>query len=99
MNWMPSDRNSSSAEKSCLVERTNRSKRRTTGRGSCLGLEKEQCLRNGWEKRQFLALRFCRGRRKGSALKNLAGALHSDGGGYTLLVGRGVNMEIPAALV
>ena len=37
----------------------------------------------GWEKRQFLALRFCRSRRKGSALKNLAGALHIDGGGCT----------------
>jgi len=31
-----------------------------------------------------LALRFCRSRRKGSALKNLAGALHTDGGGCTL---------------
>jgi hypothetical protein len=33
-----------------------------------------------WEKRQFLALRFCRNRRKDSALKNLAGALHTDAG-------------------
>ena len=58
-------------------------------------LEKEKCLRNGWEKRQFLALRFWRSRRKGSALKNLAGALHTDGGGCTLSVGREVKMEIP----
>jgi len=35
-------------------------------------------------------------RRKGSALKNLAGALHTDGGGCTLSVGREVKMEIPA---
>jgi len=41
------------------------------------------------EKRQFLALRFCRGRRKGSAFKNLTGALHADGVGCTLSVGRG----------
>jgi len=44
---------------------------------------------------QFLALRFCRGRRKGSALKNLAGALHTDEGECTLSVGREVKMEIP----
>ena len=43
---------------------------------------------------QFLALRFCRGRRKGSALKNLARALHTDGVGGTLSVGREVKMEI-----
>jgi hypothetical protein len=34
-------------------------------------------------------------RRKGSALKNLAGALHNEGGGYTLSVGREVKMKIP----
>jgi hypothetical protein len=46
-------------------------------------------------KRQFLALRFCRSRRKGSALKNLAGALHTDRVGCTLSVGGEVKMEIP----
>jgi hypothetical protein len=44
--------------------------------------------------RQFLALKFCRSRRKGSALKNVAGALQTDGGGCTLSVGREVKMEI-----
>lgn len=39
-----------------------------------------------------------RSRRKGSALKNLAGALHADGVGCTLSVGREVKMEIPVAL-
>ena len=53
---------------------------------------------NGWEKGQFLAVRFCRGRRKGSALKNLAGALHAEAVRYTLLVGREVKMEIPVKL-
>jgi len=48
------------------------------------------------EKRQFLTLRFCCGRRKGSALKNLAGALHTDGVGCTSSVGREVKMEILA---
>lgn len=62
----------------------------------CTRLEKEKCLWNGWEKRQFLASGFCRGHRKGSALKNLAGALHADGVGCTLSVGREVKMEIPA---
>src|SRR5437879_13179283 len=61
-------------------------------------MEKEKCLRNGWEKRQFLALRFCRSRLKGSALKNLAGALHTDGVACTLSVGREVKMEIPDLL-
>lgn len=37
-----------------------------------------RCLRNGSEKRQFWALGFSRGRRKGSALKNLAEALHTE---------------------
>jgi len=46
-------------------------------------------------KRQFLALRFCRSRRKGSALKNLAGALHTDRVVCTLSVGGEVKMEIP----
>ncbi len=32
-------------------------------------LEKEKCIRNGWEKRQSLASRYCRTRRQGSALK------------------------------
>jgi len=50
----------------------------------------------GWKKRQFLALRFCRSRRKGSALRNLAGTLHTDGAACTLSVGREVKMEIPA---
>jgi len=42
---------------------------------------------NGWEKRQFFALRFWRSRRKGSSLKIMAGALHTDGGGCMLSVG------------
>ena len=46
-------------------------------------------------KRQFLALRFCRSRRKGSALKNLAGALHTDRVECMLSVGGEVKMEIP----
>src|ERR1039458_1983556 len=41
-----------------------------------------------------LALRFWRGRRKGSALKNMAEALQTDGLGCTLSVGREVKMEI-----
>jgi hypothetical protein len=45
---------------------------------------------------QFLALKFCRSRRKGSALKNLAGALLADRVECTLSVGREVKMEIPA---
>jgi 6-phosphogluconolactonase len=53
-------------------------------------------LRNGWEKRQFLALRFCRSRQKGSALKTLAEGLYTHGGDCTLSVGREVKMEIPA---
>jgi len=39
---------------------------------------KEKCLRNGSEKRQSWALGFSRGRPRGSALKNLAGALHTE---------------------
>src|ERR1019366_8167024 len=35
MNWIPSDRNSSSAESRCLVERANRSKRHTTIASNC----------------------------------------------------------------
>jgi len=35
-------------------------------------------------------------RRKGSPLKNLAGALHADGIGCTLSAGREVKMEIAA---
>src|SRR5712692_5899858 len=46
-------------------------------------------------KRRF-PLRFCRSRRKGAALNNLAGALHIEGAGCTLPVGREVKMEIPA---
>jgi hypothetical protein len=46
-----------------------------------------QLLSNGWEKRQFLPLRFCRSRRKCSALKNMAGALHTDGG-WVYVIGR-----------
>jgi hypothetical protein len=47
------------------------------------------------EKHQFLALRFFRSHRKGAAHKNLAAALHTDGGECTLSVGREVKMEIP----
>jgi hypothetical protein len=36
---------------------------------------------HGGEKRQFLVLRFCRSRRKGSVLKHLGGALHPGGAG------------------
>jgi hypothetical protein len=48
------------------------------------------------EKSQFLALRFCSGRLKGSALKKPARAFHADEGARTLLPGREVKMEIPA---
>jgi hypothetical protein len=40
------------------------------------------------------ALVFSRSRREGSALKNLADALHNEGG-CTLSIGREVKMEIP----
>ncbi len=43
----------------------------------------------------FLALRFCCGRRKGSALKNVAGALHPDGIGCTLSVDREGKRKFP----
>lgn len=43
-----------------------------------------------------LALRFCRSRRKASALKNLAEALFARGGGCTLSADWEVKMEIPA---
>jgi hypothetical protein len=46
-----------------------------------------------------LTLRFCRSRRKSSALKNLAGALYTDGVGCTLSVGRKVKMEIPVEIL
>ena len=55
-------------------------------------------MRNGWEKRQFLALRFCRSRLNGSTFNNLAGALHTTRVGCTLSVGREVKMEIPAKM-
>ena len=42
-----------------------------------------------------LALRLYRSRRKFSALKNLAGALPTDGIGFTLSVVWEVKMEIP----
>ena len=42
------------------------------------------CVRNRSEKCHHLALGFCHNRRKGSGLKNLAGALRIDGGGCTL---------------
>lgn len=42
---------------------------------------------------------FCRSRRKGSALKNLAGALHTGGGACTLSVGREVKMGIQDKLM
>jgi hypothetical protein len=41
-------------------------------------------------------LGICSGLGKGSALKNLAGALHTDGGRCTLSVGQKIKMEIPA---
>jgi hypothetical protein len=47
------------------------------------------------ETRQFSALGFFRNRRKDSAVKNLAGALHADRVGCTLSVVREVKMEIP----
>lgn len=43
-----------------------------------------------------MALRFCRSRRKGSALNNLAGALPTASGERTLLFAREVKMEIAA---
>jgi 4-amino-4-deoxy-L-arabinose transferase-like glycosyltransferase len=43
-------------------------------------------------------LGFFRNRRKGSAVKNLAGALHVDRVDSTLSVGREVKMEIPARM-
>jgi len=43
----------------------------------------------------FWGLRFCRGRRKGSAFKNLAGALHTDRAGCMLSAGRRVKKEFP----
>ena len=45
--------------------------------------------------RQFSALGFFRNRRKVSAVKNLAGALHADRVRCTLQVVREVKMEIP----
>jgi hypothetical protein len=45
--------------------------------------------------RQFSALGFFRNRRKDSAVKNLARALHADRVGCTLQVVREVKMEIP----
>jgi len=51
-------------------------------------------LRPGVSASVTRALR-ARRRRKDSALKHLAGALHADGGGCTLSVGREVKMEIP----
>jgi hypothetical protein len=45
--------------------------------------------------RQFSDLGFFRNRRKGRAVKNLAGTLHADRVGCTLSVGREVKMEIP----
>jgi hypothetical protein len=41
-------------------------------------------MRKGSEKRRFWALGFPRGHRQGSALKNLAGELHTDGVGCML---------------
>jgi hypothetical protein len=43
----------------------------------------------------ILALRLCRRRWKGSALRYLAGSLYIDGGERTLSVGREVKMKIP----
>lgn len=48
---------------------------------------------NGWEKREFLALRFCGSRRKGSTLKNLIGALHINRRGCRLSVSREVKTK------
>jgi len=50
------------------------------------------------DKRQFLSLRLCRSRGKDPALKNLPGALHADGVGRMLSVGRKVKMEIPVGV-
>jgi hypothetical protein len=50
------------------------------------------------ETRQFSALGFFHDRRKDSAVKNLAGALHADRFGCTLSVVREVKMEIPVTL-
>jgi len=50
---------------------------------------------NGSEKPQFLRLRFCRSRRKSSALKSLVGALPTDWGS-ALSVGRQLKMETRA---
>jgi hypothetical protein len=58
-------------------------------------LKEEKRLRIGWEKRRFLELRFCCGRRKDPARKNLAGSLHTDGVECTLSVSQEVKMKIP----
>jgi hypothetical protein len=55
-------------------------------------------VRNEVETRQFSALGFFRDRRKDSAVKNLAGALHADRVGCTLSVVREVKMEIPVKI-
>jgi hypothetical protein len=48
--------------------------------------------------RPFSALGFFRSRRKGSAVKNLAGALYAYRVRYTLSIIREVKMEIPVLL-
>jgi hypothetical protein len=50
---------------------------------------------NAQEKPQSSALRFCRSRGKGSALKNLAGALPTEAVRWALSVSWEVKMEIP----
>ena len=91
----------------CCIDRLRRQGLSECGNHPSLGVKSHipirlirywdaDCLRNGWEKRQFFALKFCRRCRKGSALKDLAGALHTDAGGCTLSVGRELTMEIPA---
>src|ERR1700732_2143651 len=56
------------------------------------GKVSEKCVGNA----TVFDLAFFRNRRKGSAAKNLAGALHADRVGCTLSVAWEVKMEIPA---
>ena len=73
-----------------LLPQENRLTRRLFG-ACCEGLRRSQ---HEWGMRQFLILRFFRGRGKDFALKNLAGPLHTDGGRCTLSVSReGQNEE------
>jgi hypothetical protein len=58
-------------------------------------LEKEKCLRNGFEKSNFGSWDFHLTTWSGSALQNVTGTLPTGGDGYTLWVGREVKTEIP----